>query len=98
MTTLLVTDDGPVRTFTLNRPGKRNALNRDLMESLESAFQDAATTDSVRSIVLTGAGALFSAGADITDLAGLTPEEAHKHMEWGQRIFSQIEATPKPVI
>lgn len=98
MTALIAADKGNVRTLTLNRPEKRNALNRDLMESLDSAFREAAHTESVKTIVITGNGPVFSAGADIGDLARLTPEEARKHMEWGQHIFNRIESTPKPVV
>src|SRR6476620_9887820 len=64
--TLLVLPDGQgVLTLRLNRPEKRNAIDEETMHLLISALDDAATDDSVRVIVLEGAGEHFCGGADI---------------------------------
>ena len=52
-----------VATLTLNRAKRRNALNSTLVQALEAALQSAARDETVRVVVLTGAGTAFSAGA-----------------------------------
>jgi 2-(1,2-epoxy-1,2-dihydrophenyl)acetyl-CoA isomerase len=63
---VLVADDGPVRTITLNRPERLNALDDPCRRALLSALEDAAEDDAVRVIVLTGAGRAFCTGQDVT--------------------------------
>jgi enoyl-CoA hydratase/carnithine racemase len=57
--------DGAVVVLTLNRPDQMNAISNQLEDDLHAALQAAAGDDSVRAIVLTGAGAAFSAGYDL---------------------------------
>ena len=66
---LIITEtDGPVRTITINRPDKRNAVDRPTAEALRAAFQEFEDDDSVSVAVLTGAGGNFCAGADLAAL------------------------------
>ena len=74
MPDLLIDNRGGVRILTLNRPDKRNALNQALTESLLDALRAAEADDSVRSIVLTGAGVAFCAGADLAEFKEMTPD------------------------
>lgn len=60
-----VTRDANVLTVELQRPERRNALNTELVETLRKTVQEAADAD-VRAIVLTGAGSVFCAGADLS--------------------------------
>lgn len=69
---LLITDDEGVRTLTLNRPDRKNALNPRLWEELAAALRDAARDTELRTLVITGAGGAFCSGADIG-----TPEVVH---------------------
>ena len=57
--TLLCALEGGVRTITLNRPERRNAINGDLIEDLLSALADAESDASVRVVILTGSGKAF---------------------------------------
>ena len=67
---ILVAHDGDIHTVTLNRPDKLNALNRAAWQDLANAFAGLNTLDSVRCIVVRGAGGkAFSAGADISEFA-----------------------------
>ena len=77
---LLVVNAGGVRTITVNRPDKLNALDRDTITELKVAFGAARDDDEVRAVVLTGAGPkAFVAGADITEFADATPvQEFHQ--------------------
>ncbi len=67
------TADG-VQTITLNRPDKLNALNFALTEGLVAALKAADADDSVRAVIVTGAGRGFCAGADTREFAVLTPD------------------------
>jgi enoyl-CoA hydratase len=97
--TLLIEDRGAVRLITLNRPDKLNALNQETIGELHQAFDQAADTASVRVVVLTGAGPkAFVAGADISEMSGLSPIQARDFSRRGQRLMVKIEQLGKPVI
>lgn len=88
-----------IRTITVNRPDKLNALNRETLEALDAAFADAAADADVRVVVLTGAGPkAFVAGADIAQMRGLTPVQGRDFGQLGHRLMRRIETMPKPVI
>lgn len=90
---------GAVRTITVNRPDKLNALNRETLNELTLAFAQAAQDDAVRAIVLTGAGEkAFVAGADIAEMHDYTPMQAQAFSRIGQRLMTSIERLGKPVI
>ena len=65
MSVLLTEDRNGVRTLTLNRPERKNALDPELWGALAEALRVADTDDTVRALVLTGAGGAFCSGADI---------------------------------
>ncbi|MGE8249171.1 MAG: enoyl-CoA hydratase/isomerase family protein [Stenotrophomonas bentonitica] len=92
-------DDGAVRTVTVNRPDKLNALNRATLEALDAAFAAAAADADVRVVVLTGAGPkAFVAGADIAEMNGLSAVQGRDFSLLGQGLMRRIERMPKPVI
>ncbi len=96
---LLLADDGAVRTITINRPDKLNALNRETLAELHAAFDQARADDDVRVVVLRGAGAkAFVAGADISEFASLTPVRMREYSRFGQQLMLRIERLGKPVI
>lgn len=97
--TLLTEDRGAIRTITINRPDKLNALNRGTIGELALAFEQARHDDAVRVIVLAGAGEkAFVAGADIAELATLSPIEARERSRQGQAMMRKVETLGKPVI
>jgi len=77
MSELLIENRGGLRILTMNRPEKRNALNVALSEALLANLRAAERHESVRAIVLTGAGPAFCAGADLSEFKDLKPENAH---------------------
>ena len=104
--TLLVdtTTEG-VRTITLNRPERLNAANPALADELPAAVGEAAADDSVRVVVLTGAGRGFCAGLDLGDPAGLsalagsgTRAERLDPYAWVGRWVQAVMGCEKPVI
>ena len=99
MSNLLIADRGRVRWVCLNRPEKLNALDAATIEDLHLAFADAASSESVRVVVLTGAGPkAFVAGADIAQMQGQTPVQARDFSRRGQQLMSRIEQLGKPVL
>src|SRR5215218_1677979 len=65
---ILYSVDNSVARITLNRPEKRNALNEELIEHIKEGLGRAAADDSVRVIVISGAGKDFCSGADLSAL------------------------------
>ncbi len=96
---LLVADQGAVRTITIHRPERLNALDSATLDALQAAADAAADDPSVRVVVLTGAGQkAFVAGADIAEMSGLTPAQGRDFSLRGQRMMRRFETLPKPVI
>lgn len=69
MSTVLYETDGAVATVTLNRPERLNAMNRELMGAAVAALERAASDESIRVLILTGAGRGFCAGGDLAGFA-----------------------------
>ena len=91
--------DGAIAIVTINRPKVLNALNSQTMDELAAAMSGLGADESVRAIVLTGAGEKsFVAGADINELAVQTPVGGREHAQRGQRVLNAIEHLGKPVI
>ena len=96
---LIVETDGAVATVTINRPKVLNALNAATLGELGQAMRDLQSDAAVRVVILTGAGGkAFVAGADISELATLTPDAGKAYAELGQRVFDLVERLGKPVI
>lgn len=90
--------DGAVGIITINRPKALNALNEDVLNELEQAF-DAVDLSVVRCLILTGAGEKsFVAGADIGAMSTMTKAEGAAFGKKGNDIFLKIEKFPIPVI
>lgn len=84
---------------TVDRPKVLNALNAQTIDEIGRVFEDARDDGSVRCVVVTGGGEkAFVAGADINELAKMTPMSAKAVAEKGQSVFNAIERFPKPVI
>jgi enoyl-CoA hydratase/carnithine racemase len=97
--TLLCEKRNGIAYVTVNRPEKRNALNRKVMEELHDCFQGLQADEEVRAVILTGAGEkAFVAGADISELAVQTPVEGKETSIRGQKTLDLIENLGKPVI
>ena len=94
-----VETDAGIRSVTVNRPEKLNALNAEVLGALESAFAEAAEDPALRCLIVTGAGEkAFIAGADIAELARLSPVEGREHARRGQGILDRLERLPFPSI
>lgn len=97
--------DGAVAKLAINRPEKRNAVNIEVIEQLGRHLDDLALRSDVRVVTLSGEGACFSAGIDVTAVAGLggvSEAERGLHLrELARKIqtaINRIETLEKPVI
>ncbi|CAE6748771.1 MULTISPECIES: enoyl-CoA hydratase-related protein [Xanthomonas] len=96
---ILIADHASVRTITVNRPDKLNALNQETLHALDHAFAEAASADDIRVVILTGAGPkAFVAGADIAEMRDLSAMQGREFSLLGQQLMRRIERMPKPVI
>jgi enoyl-CoA hydratase len=84
---------------TIDRPKVLNALNAQTVREIGQVFDEALDDDAVRCVIVAGGGEkAFVAGADINELAKMTPISGKKTSELGQDVFNRIERFPKPVI
>ena len=91
--------DDSIATIFFNRPKALNALNNALFDELSCALDQIVANEAIKVLIFTGTGdKAFVAGADISELAQMTPLQAKYFSRKGQQIFSKIEALPIPVI
>ncbi len=93
-----VKNDDVIAVVSLARPESRNVLNRDLVTGLLSVFASLKDDERVKGIVLTGEGKSFCAGADISEMARMTPADAASLSELGQKLMFAVEKVGKPVV
>jgi methylglutaconyl-CoA hydratase len=98
--TILVSDADGVRTITLNRPERRNAMTPTMLDELIAAMRDAAVGD-CRVVVFRGAGEAFCSGLDLSALQEMNDKTAKEHEADAVRIallFRTLYELPKPTI
>ena len=92
-------DASGIALVTVNRPEKRNALSKDIVRELREAFEQVEREPEIKAAILTGAGEkAFVAGADIGELAALSPVKAQRFARQGQAVSRLIETLSKPVV
>ena len=88
-----------IAILTVNRPRSMNALSHATLVEIDEAVQDAGADDSVRGVIVTGAGEkAFVAGADISEMGTLSPLQAEQYSRLGQAVMNRVEGLGKPVI
>lgn len=100
-----ISGDSLFAVITLDRPKKRNALNRELIDSIVTRMKQVAGHPYVRAIILTGAGGTFCAGADLAELRKTIPLDGFGGNEevesvvasWGE-LFEDVRRSPIPTI
>jgi len=99
--TMLVEQDGPVLTVTLNRPDVHNAFNDELIAEAIDLFSTIGDREGVRVVVLRGTGKNFCAGADLnwmTRMVSYTRDENVRDSAALARMYASINACPVPVV
>lgn len=94
---LLVDNNGPITTITLNRPDKRNALALEMMHELTAAFTAVGESDAL-GVILAANGPVFSAGHNFGDMAGASLASARRLLEVCTDMMDTIQSIPQPVI
>jgi enoyl-CoA hydratase/carnithine racemase len=91
--------DGGVATLTLNRPDQFNSLSEELLAELQQALEEVAKEQSVRAVVIAGAGKAFCAGHDLKQMrANHSKEYMQKLFRQCGRVMTTILSIPQPVI
>ncbi len=98
MTLVSVERHDAAARISLSRPEKRNAISTALAADLRTAFETLAEDPDLRVVVLSGDGPSFCAGADIGELAHLTPETAETFIRSLHEAIAAVMACPVPVI
>ncbi len=92
---LLSIEDG-IAHLRLNRPAKRNAVSNGLLHDIEAAFDSLGADTTV--VVISGEGAHFSAGLDLSEHQVRTPFEVLQHSQWWHRVFHKVQFGGRPVV
>ena len=89
-----------VATITLNRPDRYNAVNQELVDGISSSLIKCETEESIRSVVITGAGRGFCSGADMSVFGNeVTPEQRSQYIiDQYQPLINQFFSLKKPII
>jgi len=95
---LQVERTGAIATITINREKALNALNQDVLTEMSGAVNELEDNDTVRVVIVTGAGKAFVAGADIAEMQGMDPPEAREFAELGGQLGELIETSTRPYI
>jgi 2-(1,2-epoxy-1,2-dihydrophenyl)acetyl-CoA isomerase len=99
---LLIQQDGGVLTITMNRPEVFNAVSEPMLDGLGEVLEEAAQDESVRCVVLTGAGRAFGAGGDLRAFAAMhasgEPVNVGDSLQKYHRVVLAMRHLPKPIV
>ncbi len=98
---ILYHTEASIARITLNRPEKRNALNKSLIETLHESLLRSAHDTAVKVVVISGAGSDFCSGADLSGLDRTAEEGVMSHLETARamaNVFLAIRNHPRPVV
>jgi methylglutaconyl-CoA hydratase len=98
---VLATVSAGVARLTLNRPDKRNALNRAILAALTRELERCSQDPAVRAVQITGAGTVFTAGADLAEMQAQAQASEADNVEHAQqlaKLLGALYAFPKPTL
>lgn len=95
---ILVQEDGNVAIIKMNRPSAMNALNKETLEELDKVIDYIQERDEIYSVIITGEGKAFVAGADIAQMKDMGLIEGKNFGKLGNKVFRKIEEMTKPTI
>jgi enoyl-CoA hydratase len=96
--TILVETRDNLGYLTLNRPEVMNAINQEMIDEIRHALREIDRDESIRVLIVTGAGRAFQAGADIAELASMSPVKLLRWNEGIVRANAALEKLRQPVI
>jgi len=92
---VVLEERGSVAIVRFDRPAERNALSSSTLDELERTLDALAVRANLRAIIFTGSGGAFASGANIRELAALTPDAAHEFARRGQRVMQEVSGAPQ---
>ncbi len=96
---VLLEKQGHIAVVSINRPKALNALNSEVLVALDEVIGQVEADEDIYVVILTGSGEKsFVAGADIAEMKDMTPMQARRFSNLGNRIFRRLEQLEKPVI
>jgi enoyl-CoA hydratase/carnithine racemase len=95
---VLLERTGAIATITLSRPGSLNALTWSMYQQLKAHLDRLANNETVRVVILRGAGKAFATGTDIAQFQGFTIKDGVDYERQMESIFEQLYTFPRPVI
>ncbi|MFZ3589505.1 enoyl-CoA hydratase/isomerase family protein [Bacillus sp. DJP31] len=95
---LVVYQNGPILSLTLNRPESLNAFSPEMIIGLTNAIQNAQKNEEVKVLVLSGAGRAFSAGGDVKTMGEATPKHVYDHIGKLNECILAMKNLGKPII
>lgn len=94
--------DGPVLTITLDRPARKNPLTFEIYAQLRDGFRGLANENSIKAVVLTGAGENFCSGGDVREIIGpltrSSPAQLREFTQLTGDVVKAMRACPQPVV
>jgi len=95
---IIVEKKDAIGIIKITRPKALNALNKDTIKELSQGIHELEEDESIKVAILTGDGKAFIAGADIKQMANMTPLEAKEFAEMGHNVIMKIEQSRLPFI
>lgn len=96
---LVLHRDGPVAYLTFNRPQARNAITFEMYDALARSCDQIEADETLRAVIVRGAGGSFAAGTDISQFKAFsTAEDALAYEARFEKAIGKLEALPRPVI
>ncbi len=96
--TIIYTKDGPVAHLSLNRPQVLNAYNIQMRDDFSEALRAVQLDPDVRSLLITGQGRAFCAGADLTEFGTAPSQAVARQVRWERDVWGQLLELTKPVV
>lgn len=98
MPNILTSTEGQLGIITLNRPERRNPLSLEVMLELIRTLDQFASDANIRVVILASTGKVFSAGHDLSEMAGRTVTDYRRIFDVCTELMLKIQAIPQPVI
>lgn len=95
---LLFERRGRIGILTINRPARKNSLSGGLLDAFEAMQVRVESEQGLRALVLTGAGDVFCAGADLKERAGMSEDDVRAQIGRYQSALGWLETSPLPVV
>lgn len=95
---ILLAREGVTAVVTLNRPNRRNALSRQMMQELIDCLEGIGKGREIRTVILAAAGQVFCSGHDLSEMTGCAVGEYRELFELCTKLMETIQSIPQPVI